>query len=244
MKHAIKEYLTSDFPLLSLIDMFKYRRSFALEHPEFFPIDGIAVFSGPQGSGKTLSMVRFARDLMDAFPGLLVCSNVDFNESRYKGRVVPFEGIDSLISLNNDYSGVLYLIDEMHLLFNSLESKEMPLDVFQEISQQRKQRKAIVGTSQKFTRLAKPFREQFKYVIDCHNYFGFLQRNFVLLGEGAVEKDGRLYADSLGSYYFLHTKELYLAYDTYAKVSKGSSFRPDTVYDDPVNLMRRGRSRR
>ena len=244
MSHSIKRFLNSDFPLLSLLDVFKYRRSFALEHPEYFPIDGIAVFSGPQGSGKTLSMVRLARDLMDEFPGLIVCSNVDFNEARYKGRVERFNGIDSLLSLSNGYSGVLYLIDEMHLLFNSLESKEMPLDVFQEISQQRKQRKAIIGTSQKFTRLAKPFREQFKYVIDCHCYFGCFQRNFLLSGEDAVEKDGRLFADCLGTYHFLHTKELYLAYDTYAKVSKGSSFRSDPVYGDPLDIMRRGNRRR
>lgn len=244
MIHPICDYLKSDFPLLSLFDVFRYRRDFARQHPEFFPLDGITVFSGPQGSGKTLSMVRMARDLMDVFPGLLVCSNVEFNESRYKTRVFPFEGIESLISLSNGYAGVLYLIDEMHLLFNSLESKEMPLDVFQEISQQRKQRKAIVGTSQKFTRLAKPFREQFKYVVDCHCFLGTFQRNAVLLGEGAVEKDGKLYADCLGHYHFIHSKELYLAYDTYAKVSKGTSFRSDPVYGDPVSIMGRRSKRR
>ena len=55
---------------------------------------------------------------------------------------------------------MLYFIDELHLELNSLESKNIDIDVMVEISQQRKQRKHIVGTSQVYMRLAKPIREQ------------------------------------------------------------------------------------
>lgn len=40
--------------------------------------------------------------------------------------------------------GVIYFIDEIHLEFNSLESKNVPIEIMVEISQQRKQRKHIV----------------------------------------------------------------------------------------------------
>lgn len=32
-----------------------YNKEFRAEHPEYFDPDGILVFCGPQGSGKTLS---------------------------------------------------------------------------------------------------------------------------------------------------------------------------------------------
>ena len=73
--------------------------------------------------------------------------------------------------------GVLYLIDEIHLEFNSLESKNIPIEIMVEVSQQRKQRKHIVATSQVFGRMAKPLREQFSSVLVCKNLFGFVQFN-------------------------------------------------------------------
>ena len=37
-----------------------YNKEFRAEHPEYFDPDGIMVFCGPQGSGKTLSMIQYA----------------------------------------------------------------------------------------------------------------------------------------------------------------------------------------
>ena len=56
----------------------------------------------------------------------------------------------ALTNVNNGFLGVIYIIDEIHTYFNSLESKNIPMFVFTEISQQRKQRKLIIGTSQLF----------------------------------------------------------------------------------------------
>ena len=70
----------------------------------------------------------------------------------------------------------MFLLDEMHIEFNSLESKGMDVHIFELVSQQRKSRKHIVGTSQVFGRLAKPFREQFKYAVCCDNYMGLIFR--------------------------------------------------------------------
>ena len=49
-----------------------------------------------------------------------------------------------------------------------------------EFAQSRKQRRLIVGTAQRVTRIAKPIREQLKYVVDCHNLFGWLQMNTLI----------------------------------------------------------------
>ena len=67
---------------------------------------------------------------------------------------IPYDSVDRLSSVCNDYGGVIFLIDEMHLEFNSLESKQLDSSIFYTVSQQRKQRKHIVGTSQVFERLS------------------------------------------------------------------------------------------
>jgi len=91
--------------------------------------------------------------------------------------------------------------------------------VMQEIAQQRKQRKHIVGTSQVFQRIAKPFREQFKYVVQCRKMMGVLQCNTVIDGQSAVvNDDGTIQAASVKTYHWIHKPALYQLYDTYAKV--------------------------
>lgn len=74
---------------------------------------------------------------------------------------------DDLAKYSNGEFGVIYLIDEIQLYFNSLKSKNINPEVMVQISQQRKQRKHIVATSQVFGRMAKPLREQFSSVLVC-----------------------------------------------------------------------------
>ena len=54
----------------------KYKRAFRKANLRIFEPDGILVFCGPQGSGKTLSAVRYVLDLLRAFPHAILCSNV------------------------------------------------------------------------------------------------------------------------------------------------------------------------
>lgn len=144
-----------------------YNKEFRAEHPEYFDPDGILVFCGPQGSGKTLSMIQYAYRLSLAYPDMIICTNVELHDWPPVREIIQWEGMKSLSEVENGFAGVLFLIDEIQLEFNSLESKQIDPSVMQEIAQQRKQRKHIVGTSQVFQRIAKPFREQFKYVVQA-----------------------------------------------------------------------------
>ena len=114
--------------------------------------------------------------------------------------------------------GVFYLIDEIHLEFNSLESKNIPIEIMVEVSQQRKQRKHIVGTSQVYMRLAKPLREQIDTVVICHNFLSCIQYNKVINGKTATENNGKLQAEIIRKFLWFHRPELYNSYDTYAKM--------------------------
>ncbi len=134
--------------------------------------------------------------------------------------VVAYDGIDCIKDLSNGIEGVLYLIDEIHLEFNSLESKNIPIEIMVEVSQQRKQRKHIVGTSQVYMRLAKPLREQIDTVVICKNYLSCIQYNTVINGKTAVEDNGKLQADIIRKFLWFHRPSLYDSYDTYAKMKR------------------------
>lgn len=134
--------------------------------------------------------------------------------------VVAYDGIECIKDLSNGIEGVLYLIDEIHLEFNSLESKNIPIEIMVEVSQQRKQRKHIVGTSQVYMRLAKPLREQIDTVVICKNFLSCVQYNTVINGKTAVEENGKLNAEIIKKFLWFHRPELYDSYDTYAKMKR------------------------
>lgn len=138
----------------------------------------------------------------------------------YEPVTIEYTGLDMLKYVSNDEYGVIFLIDEIHLELNSLESKNVDIEVMVEISQQRKQRKHIVGTSQIFMRMAKPLREQIYDVIICHNFFTLLQFNKYINGMTATEKNGKLEAEVKGRYLWWHSPAYYEQYDTFTKMRR------------------------
>lgn len=179
-------------------------------------VTGVNIFTGPQGSGKTLSLVHYLKKILKDYPKAIVVTNIDFNFP-VKNKVIKYSGFDDF-KIENGIFGVIYVLDEIHLILNSLESKGVPLSVIVELSQQRKQRKLILGSSQVYSRMAKPLREQIRNVIICKNYFGLLQFNYLIDAFNTVEKDGQLKVSKLKTSLFFHSKEDYLAYDTYKKM--------------------------
>ena len=177
---------------------------------------GISVYCGKQGSGKTLSAVNYCKKLLELYPNAIFCSNIDI----VGVDSIPYS-IDKLWSLNNGEYGVLYLIDEMHLEFNSLDSKNIPSSIFAEVAQQRKQRKHIVGTSQVFERLAKPFREQIDTFYMCHTIAKYLQVLDVYDGSVISSLDGVVSRDLCSdTIYYFHSPDMYNSYDTFAKIER------------------------
>ena len=225
----IASFLSGSLDVSLLVDTIKYKRDFRKQHPDFFDPSGILVFCGPQGAGKTLSSVQYVRKLAEKYPKMILVTNVEI-----KGlpiAVYPYTGIADFSKYSNGFEGVVYLIDEIHIEFNSLESKNIDPSVMTEIAQQRKQRKHIVGTSQVFGRIAKPFREQFKYVVLCRCLWGVLQYNTLIDGERAmVDDDGHLEAETVKRYFWWHKPELYDSYNTYAKIIRSKDRRIQSGY--------------
>ena len=73
----------------------KYQKEFKLAHPDYFPFDGITVFCGVQGSGKTLSAVRYVVDLLYMYPKCKCVSNLIINDDNLQDRIIPWNGLES-----------------------------------------------------------------------------------------------------------------------------------------------------
>lgn len=184
-----------------------------------------------------MSAVQYIRELSFVYPNAILCTNTHIKGLHKNMRVIEYNGLKSLTDIENGYSGVIYFIDEIHLEFNSLESKNIPIEVMVEVSQQRKQRKHIVGTSQQFLRMAKPLREQVKNLVICQNFFNCIQYNKLVDGESIFEDDGHTKMNVRKKYLWFHNPNLYNSYDTYAKMKryrtdwKGTS-KPNIFYED------------
>lgn len=269
------ELLNGSINPFNIFKILKFRLDFAKEHPNYFIPEGLLVFCGSQGSGKTLSAVQYSSKCLEKYEKAIFCTNVeikdfpinciyrirtiniqgidkniveyftlfsnqlvrrvtsyyqngeqislieDFDVIGFNGRiVVEYNGLDCLKEIENGEQGVVYLIDEIHLEFNSLESKNIPIEIMVEVSQQRKQRKHIIGTSQVYMRLAKPFREQIKNVVICRNFFKCIQWNKLIDGETSHEENGKLCFDTQKYIFWLHFPKLYKSYDTYKKMKR------------------------
>lgn len=189
-----------------------------------FPHSGLLLFCGSQGQGKTSSAVQYLWNIVQDYPKARIVTNVDICFMGIPNEICIYKDTDDLARYgNNGTDGVIFLIDEIHLQWNSLESKSVsPADMI-EFAQSRKQRRLIIGTSQRVTRLAKPMREQLKYVVDCHCLFGFIQHNVVIDMEECVESlDGTFTITNGKPYWVLHDYYLRNAsFDTYQKMSRG-----------------------
>lgn len=199
-----------------------YKIRFARDNPDYFYPSGIWLFCGPQGSGKTLSAIECLQKMCLEYPKALVVSNIEINKEALgiKNRIIPFVDYAQLTQHSNGIYGIIFVLDEIHVLWNSLESKDIPISEMATFCQMRKDRRVILGTAQVYGRVAKPIREQLQYVIDCKNFFNLVQYNKVIDPSECIEKDGHIDGKHLGTQIWFHTPTLYNSYDTLNKIKK------------------------
>jgi ATP-dependent Clp protease ATP-binding subunit ClpX len=120
---------------------------------------------------------------------------------------------------NNVELGMIVFLDEIQNWFSSMESKNFPPEALEDITQQRKQRKMFVGTSQVFTRVSKPIREQITLLYKPLTVFGCL--TVVRVYKCKLDEAGTVKNEMLRKvYFFVHTDEIRQAYDTYERVER------------------------
>lgn len=196
-------------------------------NPDRFNNYGIHIFCGEQGSGKSIAAVHFIKCIKEQNPMCKIGSNIDLDCMDKS-----IEDITDIISTNNGELGQIIYLDELQNWFSSNESKNFPPEMLTEITQQRKQAKCIVGTSQVFTRVSKPIREQITLLYKPTTICGCL--TIVRVYRAHVDQDGALESQKLLRFYgFVHDEELRNSYDTYNKVerlvNKGFVIRTDLM---------------
>lgn len=182
--------------------------------PNEFKVTGFHCFCGEQGSGKTIGMVDKIRELKKRYPKVKVLSNFDCDLS--DGLITDWRDI---VFTNNGKEGIIIALDEIQNWFSTNESKDFPPEMLQEITQQRKQRKMIIATSQRFQRLAKPLREQVQFLYEPFTICGVI--TFVRQRKPFVDDDGKLdrsRTGKRGTYFFVHDDQLRASYDTLQKI--------------------------
>lgn len=177
--------------------------------PEDFQEKGLVLYTGNQGGGKTSTMIRDTRILQTEYPKLKVLSNMN-----YKFQDEELKDWKQMLDYKNGRKGVVIQIDEIQNWFNSKASRDFPPEMTQLVTTNRKERRLIMGTAQRFYMVAKDIRTQVSEVRNCITLFGCLtivhRQVPIIDADGNVEK-----MKGKGWYCWVHNDEIRNAYDTY-----------------------------
>lgn len=180
--------------------------------PDFFRPQGLIIFTGRQGSGKTSAAMQYAMELLDTYPKAKCLSNTKF---KYQNE--QLNHWKQLINYKNAHKGVVVIMDELQNWFGSNQSRNFPPEMLGVITQNRKNRRIILGTSQNFYLLAKAIRSQCTEIRECTTLAGVM--TIVIKREPILKEDGDVKELKFrGMYFFVHSPRLRNSYDTYAVV--------------------------
>ena len=231
-------YFKGSMNTKDLIDSYKYVLEYRKANPGYFVPEGITIFCGDQGEGKTLSIVNTVIKMCNDYPNAWLVSNIEIKG--IKNKQFYFSSLEDLSKFDNGIYGVIFVIDEIQNYLNSLNSKEIDLSTIVELTQMRKQRKIIIGSSQRYNRMAKPLREQVKNVVLCSKFLGYIQANQLIDSTKTVEKDGQLQVDSVKKFYWFHSPKLYKSYNTSKKIDGLINRKEKNVVGLPTTYLNGG----
>lgn len=196
--------------------------------PDFFRPQGLIVFTGRQGNGKTSALMQYAIELLDTYPKAKCISN-----TKFKYQSDTLRHWKQLIDYKNAHRGVIVIMDELQNWFGSNQSRNFPPEMLGVITQNRKNRRVILGTAQNFYLLAKAIRSQCTEIRECVTLAGVL--TIVIKREPVLKEDGDVKELKFrGMYFFVHSPRLRDSYDTYAVVEAlgKSGFQENPVLRD------------
>lgn len=184
-----------------------------LKDPDIFSEYGVHIIAGRQGCGKTLTMTYLLNEFKKKYPKMVIKTNYC-----YKYEDCSITHWRDIVDSTNGVYGEIDALDELQNWFSTSQSKDFPPEMLQEVTQQRKQRKMILGTSQVFNRLSKQLREQTYLLYEPYTFLGCF--TIVLKYEPVIKADTSVTTEKKyrGCFCFVHTEELRDSYDTYKKI--------------------------
>lgn len=165
-----------------------------LRDPDYFRPNGVQVFYGEQGSGKTITLMHMFHKIARRYPKAIVVSNIilkDRVQLRFDGDSQRFlQILASEIDTINEYIyysskeeyamvnkhirngkfGVILITDEYQNYFSNQDSRNVPPWVIEQAAQNRKQRRVHLVTSQDYDQIAKPIRRRSDLAFKCRTF--------------------------------------------------------------------------
>ena len=201
-KRSFLRKLFLDLPKRISDDMFK-------KNPDMFSYQGMIIFEGRQGNGKTISAIQYAREMQRQYLKSKCITNLN-----YKYQNDDLKHWSQLVDYKNGIYGVIVVIDETQNWFASNQSRNFPPEMLEVVTRNRKNRRVILGTAQNFYMLAKNIRSQTTELRRCTTLFGCLTivRRFIPI----LDSDGNVKEfKKRGWYFYVHDEDLRNSYDTY-----------------------------
>ena len=181
------------------------------------------------GSGKTLSMVRWVRNIYKRYNGLLVwdeptksfviqriivISNVQFKDIPY----IPFIGREQFVNLDKlphtEHDILLFVIDEAGMEFNSRQYKDnLPTSFLVKLLQVRHNKVALAMTSQRFNFVDKILRQICGVVTTCKKKWRLVRLQDFDAYALENAQNPELIAP-LSTHYYFAKNDLFASYDT------------------------------
>lgn len=190
----------------------RYADDLYQREPDFFRPQGLIIFTGRQGNGKTSALMQHAISLLDAYPLAKCLSNTKFAYQDEK-----LSHWRQLVDYKNGNKGIVVIMDELQNWFGSNQSRNFPPEMLGVITQNRKNRRVILGTAQNFYLLAKAIRSQCTEIRQCFTLAGVL--TVVIRREPVIDSDGEVKELKYrGMYSFVHSDRLRGSYDTWSVV--------------------------
>lgn len=206
-KESVLKRLILDFPKRFVTDIYS-------KNPNEFSYYGFWLFAGEQGAGKTISAVDFCQKIKNEYPLSQLVANIGIS-----GRDKFLSSHEDIIFNNNGNNGTICLIDEIQNWFSSSERVGFPPEMIQEICQQRKQHKVVIGTSQCFSRISLPLRQQVNYLCLPMTIANCL--TIVRVYKPFISEDGKVKKKRhFKTWFFVHSDRLRNSYNTFEKVKR------------------------
>lgn len=182
---------------------------------------GLRLYSGCQGSGKTMSMVKDLMMYREQYSKLLIATNFGFKDEDFSLTSLAELPTIAKIARENGYCGVVIGWDEIQNDFDN-QTRSFPITILRTITQQRKQGIKILATSQVFTRVAKAIREQTFEVVACktlvgrwtfERYYDPIEYEYFIANPDKKNK-----MSCFRRFSFIQTDEIRESYDSYAVI--------------------------
>ncbi|MNN32936.1 Zonular occludens toxin (Zot) [compost metagenome] len=171
------------------------------------------MFVAKPGNGKTISMTEHIERVRKEHPEIKVYTN--FNYKKQDGVIKTWK--DIVKAPDNS----LIAIDEIHMIFGSLNHSDFPVEILGEITQNRHSRKQFITSTQDYDLVNVNFKRVCNFIVLCKNFWG-LDRLFINYYFDRGIYESKNFAPDKRKAEFIRTfvasDETYSRYDTLEKI--------------------------